>query len=544
MIAKLFVPVGAPLQRSGGERSAPSHVYFRGMGLPCAKAGLESCSSSAPVAPAASSPEANATRSARRGRVMGYSTDVPAPPARLSHSQGPSRLVVFALLALTVVLPTCVAWSEDASPAAVRHALDAILTCERPDGGWTYVCDPPGGPYGAVTWPLVRARRIAGPLGLDDWDVVVLRSPGTPLAGLVLLDGWQRSKDARYLAAARRTGDLLLALQLRSGGWFSEVPVHGTTPTIWFRAIAHWATLDDDVTPGVVRFLLALFAQTGDATYRRGAERGLELLLAAQLPSGAWPLTWRPRWARALVPTFEDLASTNDAATAGPITALIAGSRVLDRPDLLVAARRGGEWLARAQGAASQAGWAQQLDPEGRPAPGRRFELAAFASWESREMIDALLALAEATGDTAFCAPVPKALGWLVRSELAPGCWARLYTPGTNAPLYVGADGQPVATPVEARRPYRWTGDYGIPGLLAALRLDERGGPRTPSTGPPPPHRAPGDAGACPGDGARRRSTGPRARIARAAALLGTGAPPPATCAAEVARTFASPRPQ
>ena len=317
------------------------------------------------------------------------------------------------------------------------------------------------------------------------------------------------------------------------------------TSTIWFRAIAHWATLDDDVTPGVVRFLLALFAQTGDATYRRGAERGLELLLAAQLPSGAWPLTWRPRWARALVPTFEDLASTNDAATAGPITALVAGSRVLDRPDLLVAARRGGEWLAQAQGAAPQAGWAQQFDPEERPAPGRRFELAAFASWESREMIDALLALADATGDAAFCAPVPKALGWLVRSALAPGCWARLYTPGTNAPLYVGADGQPVATPAEARRPYRWTGDYGIPGLLAALGLDERGEPRAPSIGPLPPHRAPGDAGACPGEGARgRRSTGPRARIARAAALLGTGAPPPATCPAEVARTFASPRPQ
>src|SRR5206468_13029072 len=219
--------------------------------------------------------------------------------------------------------------------------------------------------------------------------------------------------------------------------------------------------------------------------------------------------------------TFEDLASTNDAATAGPITALIAGSRVLDRPDLLVAARRGGEWLAQAQGAASQAGWAQQFDPEERPAPGRRFELAAFASWESREMIDALLALAEATGDAVFCAPVPKARAWLVRSELAPGCWARLYTPGTNAPLYVGADGRPVATPAEARRPYRWTGEYGIPGLLAAFGLDERGALRDPSLGPPHPRRIPGDAGRCAGDhGSGRRSSGPRARIARATALL------------------------
>src|SRR4029077_16704533 len=127
---------------------------------------------------------------------------------------------------------------------------------------------------------------------------------------------------------------LLLALQLRSGGWFSEVPVHGTTPTIWFRAIAHWATLDDDVTPGVIRFLLALFEQTGDQRYRGAAVRGLELLLAAQLPAAAWPRTARPGWARARAPSFEGRALTNDADAAGPITALIAGTRVLGRSDL------------------------------------------------------------------------------------------------------------------------------------------------------------------------------------------------------------------
>ncbi|HSV06644.1 MAG TPA: pectate lyase [Candidatus Binatus sp.] len=463
---------------------------------------------------------------------MDHSTGLPAPPARRRRSR-----VITA--ALGVVLTGRAAWSGDVSPAAVRQALDAILACERPEGGWTYVCNPSSGPYGAVTWPLVRARAVAEPLGLADWDIVVLRSPGTPAAGLALLDGWQRTHDPRYLAAAQRTGDLLLALQLRSGGWFSEVPVHGTTPTIWFRAIAHWATLDDDVTPGVIRFLLALFEQTGDQRYRGAAVRGLELLLAAQLPSGAWPLTWRPGWARALVPSFEDLASTNDAATAGPITALIAGTRVLGRSDLLAAARRGGDWLARAQGAEPQAAWAQQLDDEDRPAPGRRFELAGFASWESREMVDALLALADATGDVTFCAPVPKALDWFARSALGPGCWARLYTPGSNAPLYVGADGRPVATPAEARRPYRWTGEYGIPGLLAAFGLDERGAPRDPSLGPPPPRRIPGDAGRCAGDhGSGRRSSGPRARIARATALLGTGAPATATCAAIVGRTF------
>jgi hypothetical protein len=154
----------------------------------------------------------------------------------------------------------------------------------------------------------------------------------------------------------------------------------------------------------------------------------------------------------------------------------------------------------------------------------RRFEVAAHASWESRVMIDALLALARDLDDPRFCDPVPAAVSWLVRSAVRPGCWARYYTLDTNAPLYIGPDGRPVATAAEARRPYRWTGDYGIPGLLGALGV----------TGAPPgPRRVPGDAGDCPGE--ERDIDGPRARIARAAALLDVMAePPPAACVAAV----------
>ena len=87
-------------------------------------------------------------------------------------------------------------------------------------------------------------------------------------------------------------------------------------------------------------------------------------------------------------------------------------------------------------------------------------------------------------------------------------------------------------TPAEARRPYRWTGDYGIPGLLAAL-----GGTVTPRA---PRRRIPGDAGDCPGE--ERHGDGPRFRIARAAALLGVSAEaPPPECAAEIYRALTRP---
>src|SRR6185312_15114335 len=109
----------------------------------------------------------------------------------------------------------------------------------------------------------------------------------TPAAGLVLLGGHRVAGHAAWLEAARRAGDLLVATQLASGGWFSEMPVEDGRLPAWFRALERRTTLDDDVTPGATRFLVALWEATGEARYRDAAERGLALLLAAQLPSGA-----------------------------------------------------------------------------------------------------------------------------------------------------------------------------------------------------------------------------------------------------------------
>jgi hypothetical protein len=439
-------------------------------------------------------------------------------------------------IVLAALLPAACADAVAADPASdAREAVDAMLACERPDGGWTYVCNPPSGPHGIVTRILVRARQIESWLGGPRWDVLVVRSPGTPTAGLVLLDASTRWRDPRYLAAARRAGDILLAAQLGSGGWASEVPVRGTGVPAWFRWLNQWTALDDDVTSGASRFLLALGQATGDAPYRDAARRALDLLVEAQRPDGAWPLTRRPAWYRWLSPSFEDWASTNDAATAGPIEALIEGAKVLGTPAYLASARRGGDWLVAAQRPAPQAGWAQQYDPAGRPAPGRRFEPVAIATWESREMIDALISLARATGDRRYCRAVAPAVRWLLASAIAPGCWARLHALDDNAPLFVDREGRRVASAAHAKRPYQWTGDYGVPGLLGTLGLGADG---RRLAGAPPPRRIAGDPGACAGTPTPEdtpTTENPRRRIVRAAVLMQRLAPAPVPmCADEV----------
>ena len=458
---------------------------------------------------------------------------MPRPHRPLSAA----RLLVPALLLATVLAGRAAYAAQATDDADPHRALDAVLACERPDGGWSYTCAP--GPEGAVTKIVVRAQQVAELLGLPVWDLLVVRSPGTPAGGLVLLEGWRRTGEERWLAGARRAGDILVATQLASGGWASEMPVHGGRLARWFRWLNRWTALDDDVTSGGARFLVELWAATGEPAYRTAAERAFDLLLAAQLPGGAWPLTSRvPRWLSAVSPSFEDLPSTNDAATAGPIEALLVGARLLGRADLRAAARRGGGWLVRVQVGAGREAWAQQYTANGAPAPGRRFEPAGLASWETREMLDALLALArDADGQRSrdavpagsdLCPAIAAGAAWLARVPIGPGCWARLYDADDGRPIYVARDGTVVATPEEAKRPYKWTGEFGVPALLATVGGTASGAPSA-ADAPFPPRRIFGDAGSCPGapPAMAEDVPNPRARIARAAVLLAAAEPPP-----------------
>ena len=430
--------------------------------------------------------------------------------------------VAFADTADDDAIPPGLVPEEPAAFTDFRITLDELVARARPDGGWVFGTLP-GERVHPHTYPLRFAERVAAPFGLADWDIVVLRSPGTPSAILSLLDGYRLLGDERYLATAIRAGDLLVALQMRTGGWFSEMPARGGASVWWFRWSVLRTAIDDDVTPGAIRALVALFRVTRQEHYRVAAERGIALLLERQLPGGAWPLVARPWWKQILYRGFEDRPTLNDGATSQSIVTLLTAARVLGRPELVNAARRGGDWIVHAQHTAPQAGWAQQYTDDGTPTPARRYERVALASWETRYAVDALIALAEATGDADYCAPVAAAARWLVASQIASGCWARFYELGSNHPLYFNEHRHAVASPTEAHQPYDWTGDFGIPALLHRLM------------GAPPSEaleaRVPGDPGACPNLAAApfdpRTAVDPRHVIAWAGRIAADIDPPP-----------------
>ena len=109
--------------------------------------------------------------------------------------------------------------------AALRVALDQVVARARPDGGWEFG-KRPGERVHPHTYPLRFAERVAGPVGLADWDLLAIRSPGTPTAILALVDGYRLTGVVRYRETAVRSAELLAAIQMRSGWCFSEITLH------------------------------------------------------------------------------------------------------------------------------------------------------------------------------------------------------------------------------------------------------------------------------------------------------------------------------
>lgn len=304
-----------------------------------------------------------------------------------------------------------------------------------------------------------------------------VQPPGTPSVGNAFLDAYEATGDAFYLEAARETAHGLARGQLQSGGWTYLIEFDPAQR----RKFAYRdsgpatgrnvSTLDDDTTQAALRFLVRADRALGfqDATVHQAVRYGLECLLKAQYPNGAWPQGWdrfpepekfpvKPAaypasWLRAWPGSgqYWRFYTLNDDALATTIETLLEASRRLTRAapgnDLTnlasrcrTAAEKGGDFLLLAQMPEPQPAWAQQYDFDMHPAWARKFEPPAVTGGESQGALRLLLALYRETGRAKYLEPVPRALDYLRRSRLPDGRLARFYELRSNRPLYFTRD--------------------------------------------------------------------------------------------------------
>lgn len=303
--------------------------------------------------------------------------------------------------------------------------------------------------------------------GIASPTTIWVQPPGTPAVGMAFLRAWEATGDTLFLDGAVESARALAWGQLASGGWDYRIDFDPEASGQWHyrrdveqgdRATGdrrNRSTLDDDNTQSALRLLMQVDRQLDftDAQVHRAVLYGLESLLEAQYPNGAWPQRYdkafdpgrfpirRARypesWPREY-PKERYLAyyTFNDNTVPDVIATMIEAHGIYGDDRWRLAAERGGDFIILAQMPDPQPAWAQQYNLDMEPAWARRFEPPAITGGESFGVMRILLELYLAYGEPRFLEPVPRALAWARASRLPGGLMARFYELKTNRPLY------------------------------------------------------------------------------------------------------------
>ncbi len=368
--------------------------------------------------------------------------------------------------------------------------------------------------HGGYLWRYSEDLKERWGEGEASRTQIWVQPPGTPSVGMIFLRAYEVTGDKRYLEAAKEAGDALAWGQLESGGWTYYIDFSPKWSRRWYRRAdkgklsskeisgrRNWTSFDDDTTQSALRFLMALVQTIGppqderDRRIRDAMEYGLEGLLRAQYPNGAWPQGYDGRQykpeehpvKRAWIPeewprtpprhrSYWIYYTFNDNAISDCILTLLDAYRRFGRSEYLEAAKRGGDFIIMAQLPEPQPVWAQQYDFDMKPAWARKFEPPAACSAESAGVIRTLVELFLVTGEKRYLEPIPRAIGWFQRSQIAPNLWARFYELGTNRPLYFTKDYRLVYTDDDLPTHYSFKGSYGVRSAVGFYRAVIREG--------------------------------------------------------------------
>ncbi|MBO35878.1 MAG: hypothetical protein CMO64_06780 [Verrucomicrobiales bacterium] len=356
---------------------------------------------------------------------------------------------------------------------------------------------------GGYLWRYSTDMKLMAGEGKGSKTTIWIQPPGTPSMGEAFLTAYEATGDKYLLDCALAVGDALAMSQLESGGW--DYRFDFDAKERWYRQVdrgklaftettrrRNITTFDDNNSQSALRFLMALGGHCRDANDARqrrvlhALSYGLQKLLAAQYPNGAWPqrydgkavdprrfpvkkATYPEKWSR----KYEGLDyrshyTFNDNSIRDCIlTALEAHRRYGEgRPEFLAAVVRGADFLLLSQMPEPQPVWAQQYNARMEPAWARRFEPASVTGGESVGVCRTLIDLYLELGEDKYLRAVAPAVAWYKKSAVAQGTWARFYELKTNKPLYFTKDYKLVYTDDDLPTHYGFKSSFGVESMI------------------------------------------------------------------------------
>ena len=353
--------------------------------------------------------------------------------------------------------------------SAMKKATDYMMNTVSYRGGfvWQYSEDL------SQQWGEVPARRTQ-----------IWVQGATNGVGELLLDAYDATGDTAYLDYAKRTANALIWGQHPAGGWHYFIDFDMTGIRTWYDEIGSkcWGweeynhyygncTFDDDTTASSIRFLMRLYMTTLDPVYRVPLLKGLDFVLRAQYPNGAWPQRYplKYEYVKQGRVDYTSFYTYNDGVMKNNIMLLIEAWEKLGNEEYYMAAVRGMDFYIISQGAPPQAGWGDQHYHDLRPAHARTYEPAAVHSRQTMFNIRELQTFYKITGDRRYITPIPSAISWLERSIINTDTSKnythhRYYEPVTNKPIYIYREGTSIENGrhFESFKPSEPGGDQNI----------------------------------------------------------------------------------
>jgi pectinesterase len=246
-------------------------------------------------------------------------------------------------------------------------------------------------------------------------------------------------------------------------------------------------TFDNGATTPEIRFLSRAYRITNDQRCLDAVNKGLDLILKAQYPTGGWPQSYPPDEQYHRFITFNDDAMTRllrllgDVASSPDYDFLDAKRRAAVKQSF----QRGIQCILKCQVVANGklTVWcAQHDDKDLRPQHGRTYELPSLSGAESDGILELLMGLDNPSPEVIRA--VKSGAEWYEASKItgirqiwvngdkkiiedkdAPPLWARFYDIESNRPFFCGRDGvkkwSMAEIEPERRIHYRWYTDDG-----------------------------------------------------------------------------------